>query len=80
MSHREIKVMSGHLKGMGREAKCLVSAVQVSMPGTNVSHYAKCKIQNAPDDLPEGSYQVTFDGQTENVKKSNGFWLADARF
>jgi hypothetical protein len=75
-SHREIVMLSGRLKGMGREADCIVSAVKVSLPGTNASHYTKCQIQNAPDDLPEGQYQVTFGGDTTNVRKRDGFWLA----
>jgi hypothetical protein len=80
MSHREITIMNGILKGMGREEVCRVSGVKVSMPGTTVSHFAKLQITNAPNDLPEGHYEVTFNGQTDKVRKTNGFWLADARF
>lgn len=79
-SLREIRMWAGTLRGMGREADCLVSAVKVSLAGTGSAHYAKFQIQNPPRDLPEGQYQVTFGGQIATVQKTNGFWLADARF
>jgi hypothetical protein len=75
-SNREIVMLPGRLKGMGREADCTVGAVKVSLPGTNVSHYAKCSIHHEPSDLPEGQYQVTFGGETVPVQKRNGAWLA----
>jgi hypothetical protein len=47
-----------------------------SLPGTSVSHDARCGIFQAPDDLPEGQYQVTFGGQTNGVQKRDGYWVS----
>jgi hypothetical protein len=74
-SHREIVMMSGWLKGMGHEAECTVSAVKVSLPQLNIWEYVKCDIHLAPEDLPNGVYQVTFEGITMKVKKLDGDWL-----
>lgn len=75
-SHREIVMVQGQLSGMGCKASCVVSAVKVSLPGTSLSEFAKCNIHHAPDELPDGQYQVTFEGRTAQVKKQNGNWLA----
>ena len=75
-SHREVVMLPGRLKGMGREADCTVGAVEVSLPGTNLSEYTKCSIHEAPNDLPDGQYQLTFGGQTVPVQKRDGSWLA----
>jgi hypothetical protein len=75
VSNREIVMMTGLLNGMNREEPCLVGAVKVTLPGTNVSHLARYSIQNAPTDLPDGQYQLTFNGETTTVKRRDGHWL-----
>jgi hypothetical protein len=63
-SNREIVMLSGTISGMGREAACIVSAVRVSLAGATESALTRCSIHQAPVDLPEGAYQVTFAGET----------------
>ncbi len=74
-SNRETVIAAGQLKGMGHEAACTVSAVKVSLPQLNISEYVKCDIHLAPQDLPDGPYQVTFEGRTMKVKKLGADWL-----
>jgi hypothetical protein len=74
-SNRETVIMAGRLKGMGHEAVCTVSAVKISLPHLNISEYVKCDIRLAPLELPDGPYQVTFEGRTMKVKKLDGDWL-----
>ena len=47
-SHRETVMMTGRLKGMGREAECTVSAEKVSLPHLNICEYVNCDIHLAP--------------------------------
>jgi hypothetical protein len=75
----KIQMWPGRLRGMGREEDCVVSA-RVSLPESDESSYAKFQIQNPPQDLPDGQYQVSFGGETLQVRRSGRFWLADARF
>jgi len=75
-SRRQIVLLAGGLKGMGLEANCMIGATRVTLPGTNLSEYANLSIQNAPQELPEGRYDLTFKGRTVPVQKRNGFWLA----
>lgn len=74
-SHRETVMMTGRLKGMGREAECAVSAVKVSLPHLNIWEYVNCDIHLAPENLPDGRYDVTFEGKTMAVKLLDGFWV-----
>jgi hypothetical protein len=74
-SHRETVMMTGRLKGMGREAECTISAIKVSLPQLNIWEYVKCDIHLAPEDLPDGRYEVTFENKTMEVKLLDGFWV-----
>lgn len=69
-------MLSGPLRGMGREAECTVSAVKVSLPGTNLYEYTKLGIHNAPADLPDGPYAVTIEGRTVLVQRRQGAWIS----
>ena len=68
-------MMTGRLKGMGREAECTISAIKVSLPQLNIWEYVKCDIHLAPEDLPDGRYEVTFENKTMEVKLLDGFWV-----
>ena len=74
-SHRETVMMTGRLKGMGRKAECTISAIKVSLPQLNIWEYVKCDIHLAPEDLPDGRYEVTFENKTMEVKLLDGFWV-----
>jgi hypothetical protein len=74
-SHRETVMMAGRLKGMGYEAECTVSAIKVSLPQLDIWEYVRCDIHFAPENLPDGLYQVSFEGRTMQVKKLDGDWL-----
>lgn len=78
-TQREHVFLNGKLTGMGREAPCTISAIKVSLPGTAEYAYTRCEVYRAPDDLPEGTYTIEFDGQSEQLKKSGGFWLGVGR-
>jgi hypothetical protein len=67
-------MLSGVLRGMGREEKCIVSATEVSLPGIP-SEYTKCSIHQAPSDLPEGHYEVEYEGRIARIQKFQGMWV-----
>jgi hypothetical protein len=73
-SHRETVMMAGRLKGMGHEAECVVSVVKVSLPQFNNSEYIECDIHLAPENLPDGLYELTFQSRTMEVKRLDGDW------
>jgi hypothetical protein len=74
--HRTSVVLPGRLIGMGLDVECDVSAVKVSLPGTNLFEYAKLGIHNAPGEMPDGDYQITFAGRTAAIKRYGGAWIS----
>jgi len=74
-SHRQSVMLRGELKGMGQEIRCTVSAVKVSLPGTDMFEYARLGIHNVPE-LPDGPYEVTYEGRTSPLRRYQGAWLS----
>jgi hypothetical protein len=72
--HRHV-TLSGYLKGMEHEAECKVSACEVSAPSSKGYEYALVMICEAPQDLPDGRYHLTFDSRAIPVQRHNGAWL-----
>ncbi len=78
-TNRETVTLSGRLVGMGRDVSCSVRAVKVSLRGNGGTvdfTYTRPVIFDAPSDLPDGPYTLTYDGQTVKVQQVNGSWLA----
>jgi hypothetical protein len=76
-SNRESVTLPGRLVGMGRDVECSVGAVKVSsLPGTAEFNYIRPVIYDAPADLPDGPYSITFGGKTERVQRKFGAWIA----
>ena len=74
-SHHEPAMISGCLRGMGREVTCLVQAMNINLPGHDGLQFTTCMIQKAPVDLPDGGYWLTIGRKTNRVRKENGRWL-----
>lgn len=75
-SHRGIDKMTGWLRGMNREAECVVNVFTMASPGTNDSRLMRFTMETFPADLPDGQYQLTLEGETKSVEKRDGKWLA----
>jgi hypothetical protein len=76
VSIREAVLVSGTLKGMNHQAQCMVRAVKVSLLNLDILKYVRADIVQAPSELPDGAYNVSFDGRTMKVKKIAGNWEA----
>jgi hypothetical protein len=70
ISIREDVLVQGVLRGKEREAQCVVRAVKVSLPKLDVWEYVSADIYSAPSDLPDGVYDVSFEGRRMKVNKS----------
>jgi hypothetical protein len=76
-SKRETVILNGVLKGMGRRnVSCTVQALKVSLPQLNVFEYIRCDFYHVPQDLPDGQYDLSFEGRTMQVNKVEGTWLS----
>lgn len=59
---------------MGCEADCSLIATRAEEPTRACPAYTKCAVMNAPDDLPDGYYEVTFRGHSAFLHRTNGVW------
>jgi len=78
VSFREAVLVPGVLRGMNREAQCVVRAVKVSLPKLDVWEYVAADVVEAPKDLPTGAYEVAFEGRKVTVQKSARGWTSRA--
>jgi hypothetical protein len=75
-SNREIVLLAGQLKGMGRVQNCMISAIKASLPSSNSSEYVELTIQDTPLSLPDGEYDLIFKGRTVPLQKRGSEWLS----
>jgi len=78
VSFREAVLVQGVLRGMNREARCMVRAVKVSLPKLDVWEYVAADVVEAPNDLPTGAYEVAFEGRKVKVHKGARGWTSGA--
>jgi len=76
VSIREAVLVPGTLNGMKLEVACTVRAVKVSVIKLDIWEYVSADIAQAPSNLPDGAYNVSFEGRTMKVKKIAGNWEA----
>jgi hypothetical protein len=76
-SLREAVLVEGVLKGMNFEAPCIVRAVKVSLPELDVWEYVAADIAQAPSNVPDGTYEVKFEGRKMPVKKTARGWISE---
>jgi hypothetical protein len=74
--YHEFVEIPARLAGMDRQAMCGVFAQKVSLPGTELYNYARAVVVDAPANLPDGIYSVTFDERTFKVQRLDGEWIA----
>jgi hypothetical protein len=76
-SIREAVILDGVLRGMDSEARCKIRAVKVSLPKLDIWEYVAADVVQAPNDLPPGAYEVSFDGRKVKVHKSTRGWTSE---
>jgi hypothetical protein len=73
-------ILSGNVKGEGREAECMVEARRIGVDSGNelprTYCYTDCSVVVAPADLPDGDYTVYFDGHSFLATRLRGTWLS----
>jgi|HubBroStandDraft_1064217.scaffolds.fasta_scaffold119300_2 hypothetical protein len=74
---RSVVLIRGLLKGMGRETPCDMLAMKDARSVTGPIAYSQCCVIDAPMDLPDGVYVVTFNGLVVAARKEGGLWLPE---
>lgn len=73
-SIRESVLILGILHGVGVQSPCVVKAIKISIPKLDVFEYVTAEIAEAPADLPEGHYELVFEGRKMQVDRESGSW------
>src|SRR5260370_38710515 len=77
MPVRRRGVFRGRLSGLGHEADCHVSAIEVTEPGGGVRTYTRHSVQRVSKPLPEGDYQLLMsNGEIVRLRYQSGHWLS----
>ena len=74
-SFRESLLVDGIIRWGDEQLSCTVRAVKVSIPKLDVWEYVKADIAQAPLALPDGQYEVQFEGRRMTVTKLGGSWV-----
>ena len=74
---RSVVLIHAWLEGMGRQEPCELLAIRESLSEPNRIVYSRCSVIDAPHDLPDGNYRVTFDAFTVPAHKEAGLWMPD---
>lgn len=76
-SIREDVLLSATLTRSDILASCIVRAIKVTIPSLDVTEYVKVDVALAPPHLPNGEYELHFDGRMMKVKNIAGEWSSD---
>lgn len=77
-STRKSVSFPGVLTGQGQQATCVVSALEVTLGGTNESAYIDYSISSVSKMLPDGDYELVANGEKSRIRLKNGSWLSAA--
>jgi hypothetical protein len=62
---------------MEREVPCEMLAMRETQPGTGAPVFSRCSVIDAPQDLPNGLYSVSFGGHQVPARKECGLWIPE---
>jgi hypothetical protein len=73
--HTEVITLDGMLHGDGCEARCTVAAMRVTEEGfpARITHP---RIVDVEENLPDGDYVLTCNGERSAVRFKNGSWIS----
>jgi hypothetical protein len=72
-----VSVVSGELKGMGWQVRCEIMAWK-AVDESPHSYFSQFRVIDAPPDIPDGVYEVIFEGHTLLTEKRGGFWTMES--
>lgn len=67
----------GRLANSAVLVRCIVRAIIITIPRLNVTEYVKADVVLAPPYLPDGEYELHFDGRMMIVKNADGHWSSE---
>jgi hypothetical protein len=62
---------------MEREEPCEMLAMKEAESEKGLAVFSRCSVIDAPMDLPDGDYTVSFNGCVVSARKEAGLWMPD---
>lgn len=75
MNKRSV-VLNGLLYGNGKVTPVSVSAIEVTLPGTNMKKYTHWELTLDSTGFPDGVYELVAGGEREKLRPHLGRWIA----
>ncbi len=72
---RSVVLIHGLLTGMGQHEPCEMLAIKESGSGVSPEVFSRCSVIDAPQELPDGDYMVSFNGFSVSARKECGLWI-----
>ena len=76
---RSVVLVHGVLRGMGQEVPCELLAIREAPSAGAPPIFSRCNVIEAPREMPDGDYTVTFSGYIVPARREGGLWLPDDR-
>ena len=73
------EILAGTIRGQGGRTTCIVSAVKSILRGSKDVIYSDYRVRDVSDNLEDGNYQLTVNGETLPLHLENGRWSIDGR-
>lgn len=77
-SFRESVLLSGTIVNSAIQSRCVVRATKVTIPNLNVTEYVKADVALAPPFMPDGEYELNFEGRRMKVNNAAGRWSSSS--
>jgi hypothetical protein len=74
---RSVVLIHGLLQGNGRQEPCEMLAMRDATTASGPAVYSRCSVIDAPQDLTDGQYTVSFEGYIVPARKDAGLWIPD---
>jgi hypothetical protein len=74
MSDAKRIVVNGRLKGMDRDIPCKISGRKISRADSTVFEMTDLGIIDPPKGLPDGIYELDYEGSAERFTKTGDLW------
>jgi hypothetical protein len=72
---RSVVLIHGLLTGMGQHEPCEMLAIKESGSAATEEVFSRCSVIDAPQELPDGDYRVSFNGHSVSARKEGGLWV-----
>jgi hypothetical protein len=73
------EILTGTIRGQGGRTTCIVSVVKSTQRGSKDPIYTDYRIRDVRENLEDGNYQLTVNGETLALHLENGQWSVDRR-